>query len=151
MARFTHPAFGGVGGLTTEIHPYTPIWNTVTSEMQFSSDPLVEGYYIKIGNLVTVQIDVLMSNVTNFGTTGYTVTLPFPSKYHADVYGGSIHQIVNQGVEHYSIKGHLTDGSNVVNIYAVSSSALDEIFDHNSPTNLHPDDRFHMFFTYMAE
>jgi hypothetical protein len=148
MARFTHPAFGDVGGLTTTINAYTPVWSG--TDLAFTGTPAT-GNYIKIGNLVTVQIDVVFTNVSNFGTGQYSITIPFAAKYHTDVYGGSIHDIVNQGVDHYSIKGHLVDGSTTMSIWSIGSSAKDEPFDHNSPFVLATADRFHMSFTYICE
>jgi hypothetical protein len=148
MARFTHPAFGDVGGLTTTINPYNSLWSG--TGLTYTGDP-VDAFYVKIGNLVTVQIDVEFDNVTNFGTGAYSLTLPFPSKYHTDVYGGSIHKVVNQGVDHYSIKGHLTNGSTNFTIWAVGSNAADQPFDHDSPVNIDTDDKFHMSFTYICE
>jgi hypothetical protein len=71
--------------------------------------------------------------------------------YHTDVYGGSIHQIVNQGIDHYSIKGHLTDGSNDISIWSINSASKDEPFDHNSPIGIDTSDKFHMLFTYICE
>jgi len=148
VARFTHPAFGDVGGLTTEIKSYSPVWSG--TGLTFTNTPAT-GYYIKIGNLVTVQIDVLFTTVTNFGTGQYSLTLPFASKYHTDVYGGSVHDVVNQGVDHYSIKGHLTPSSTGITIWNIGSSAKDEPFDYNSPFNLAVADKFHMSFSYICE
>jgi len=148
MARFTHPAFGDVGGLTTTIHSYTPVWSG--TDLAFTGTPAT-GSYIKIGNLVQVQISVDFDNVSNFGTGQYYLTLPFPSKYHTDVYGGSIHDVVNQGVDHYSLKGHLSDGSYTFTIWNIKSSAADEPFDYNSPINLTTADLFHMSFSYICE
>ncbi len=148
MARFTHPAFGDVGGLTTEIKSYSPVWSG--TGLAFTGTPAT-GTYIKIGNLIQVQISVDFDNVSNFGTGQYSLTLPFPSKYHTDVYGGSVHDVVNQGVDHYSIKGHLTDASSTFTIWNIKSSAADEPFDHNSPINLTTSDLFHMSFSYICE
>ena len=148
MARFTHPAFGDVGGLTTEINTYAPVWSG--TGLVYTGTPTT-GTYIKIGNLVTVQIDVVFTNVSNFGTGQYSLTLPFESKYHTDVFGGSIHKIVNQGIDHYSIKGHLSDNSSTFTIWAIGSNAADQPFDHDSPVNIDNDDRFHMSFTYICE
>ena len=100
MARFTHPAFGDVGGLTTAIHSYNPVWSG--TDLTFTGTPAI-GSYIKVGNFVIVQLEVNFTNVSNFGTGQYFLTLPFNSKYHTDVYGGSIHKITNQGIDHYSI------------------------------------------------
>jgi hypothetical protein len=148
MARFTHPAFGDSGGLTTEIKSYSPVWSG--TGLAFTGTPAT-GTYIKIGNFIQVQITVDFDNVSNFGTGQYSLTLPFPSKYHTDVYGGSIHDVVNQGVDHYSLKGHLSDGSSIITIWNIKSSAADEPFDHNSPINLTTSDLFHMSFSYICE
>ena len=148
MARFTHPAFGDVGGLTTEIKSYSPVWSG--TGLVFTGTPAT-GTYIKIGNFIQVQISVDFDNVSNFGTGQYSLTLPFPSKYHTDVYGGSVHDTVNQGVDHYSLKGHLSDGTSTFTIWNIKSSAADEPFDHNSPINLTTADLFHMSFSYICE
>ncbi len=148
MARFTHPAFGDAGGLITEIKSYSPVWSG--TGLTFTGTPAI-GSYIKIGNLVIVQVDVSFTTVTNFGTGQYSLTLPFSSKYHTDVYGGSIHKITNQGTDHYSIKGHLADGSSSFTVWAVGSNAADQKFDHDSPVNIDTDDKFHMSFSYICE
>jgi hypothetical protein len=148
MARFTHPAFGDVGGLTTKIESYNPVWSG--TGLTFTGTPAT-GSYIKIGNFVIVQIDVIFTNVTNFGTGQYSLTIPFASKYHTDVYGGSIHDVTNQGVDHYSIKGHLLPSSTSLTVWNLASSAKDEPFDHNSPFVLSTDDKFHMSFSYICE
>ncbi len=76
MARFTHPAFGDTDGLTTQIKSYSPLWSGIG--LAFTNTPTT-GSYIKIGNLITVQIDVLFTNVSNFGTGQYSLTIPFKS------------------------------------------------------------------------
>ena len=133
---------------TTTIRSYNPVWSG--TGLSFTGTPAT-GAYIKLGNLVTVQIDVLFTNVTNFGTGQYSLTIPIASKYHTDVYGGSIHDVVNQGVDHYSIKGHLSPASAGMTIWNIGSSAKDEPFDHNSPFVLSTADKFHMSFTYICE
>lgn len=149
MARFTHPAFGDVGGLTTEIKSYSPAWSG--TGLAFTGTPAT-GSYVKIGNFIIVQIDVLFTTVSNFGTGQYSLTLPFASKYHTDVYGGSIHDVKNDSsVDHYSIKGHLSPSSFGMTIWNLKSSAVDEPFDHNSPFVLTTNDKFHMSFSYICE
>lgn len=148
MARFTHPAFGDTEGLTTIIHDYNPVWSG--TGLTFTGTP-ASGHYIKIGNWIMLQIDVLCSTVTNFGTGQYSLTLPFASKYHTDVYGGSVHDVVNQGVDHYSIKGHLNPNSITIPLWDMKSNGKDEPFDHNSPFGLTTEDKFHMSFSYICE
>ncbi len=148
MARFTHPAFGDVGGLTTEIQSYSPTWSG--TGLAYTGAPTT-GSYIKIGNLIVVQIDVLFTNVTNFGTGEYSLTLPLASKYHTDVYGGSAHDVGPSGTDHYSLKGHLSPSSNVMTIWDLASASKDEPMDHNSPFVLTTADKFHMSFSYICE
>ena len=147
MARFTHPPFGDSGGLTTQIKSYVPVWSG--TGLTYTNTPAT-GNYIKIGNLIQLQIDVSFTGVTNFGTGQYSLTLPLPSKYHTDVYGGSIHNTTVNGVDHYSLKGHLSPLSSTVTIWDMASASKDEPMDHNSPFVLGIEDRFHMSFTYIC-
>ena len=147
MARFTHPAFGDVGGLTTQIQSYTPVWSG--TGLTFTGTPAT-GSYVKIGNLVTVQIDVLYTTVTNFGTGQYSLTLPFASKFHTDVYGGSAHD-TSPTLTHYSLKGHLTPSSSAMTLWQHAGSSADAPMDFNTPFNSEVADKFHMSFSYICE
>jgi hypothetical protein len=147
MARFTHPAFGDVGGLTTEIKSYSPTWSG--TGLTFTGTPAT-GSYIKIGNWVMVQIDVIYTTVTNFGTGQYSLTLPFASKYHTDVYGGSAHD-TSPTLTHYSLKGHLTPSSSSMTLWQHAGSSADAPMDFNTPFNALTDDKFHMSFSYICE
>lgn len=147
MARFTHPAFGDVNGLTTTIYSYNPIWSG--TGLTFTGTPTT-GSYIKIGNFVIVQIDVLYTTVTNFGTGQYSLTLPFASKYHTDVYGGSAHDTLPT-LRHYSLKGHLSPSSSTMSLWQMAGSAHDEPMDFNTPFSATTDDKFHMSFSYIYE
>lgn len=133
---------------TTTINSYNPVWSG--TGLAYTNTPAT-GSYIKIGNLVIVQIDVLFTNVSNFGTGAYSLTLPFASKYHTDVYGGSLHKITNQGIDHYSLKGHLAPASSNFTLWAVGSSAADQAFKNNAPVGIDTDDKFHMSFSYICE
>lgn len=147
MARFTHPAFGDTDGLTTQIKTYSPTWSG--TGLTFTNTPAT-GSYIKIGNLVMVQIDVLYTTVTNFGSGQYSLTLPFPSKYHTDVYGGSAHDTAPT-LKHYSLKGHLTPSSSTMTLWQHAGSGNDEPMDYNTPFNPGTEDKFHMSFSYICE
>ena len=147
MARFTHPAFGDVGGLTTQINSYSPTWSGIG--LTFTGTPAT-GSYIKIGNWVMLQIDVLYTTVTNFGTGQYSLTLPFASKYHTDVYGGSAHDTL-PSLKHYSLKGHLSPSSSTMTLWQHAGSGEDEPMDFNTPFNAETADKFHMSFSYICE
>ena len=148
MIRFSDPVSLGLSFNDGTLQPYSPIWSG--TGLTYTGTPAI-GSYVKLGNSVTVQIDVEFDNVTNFGTGQYHLTLPFNSMYHTDVYGGSIHQVVNQGIDHFSIKGHLSDGSKDISIWSINSASKDEIFDFNSPIGIDTQDKFHMSFTYICE
>jgi len=147
MARFTHPAFGDVGGLTTQINSYSPTWSGIG--LTFTGTPAT-GSYIKIGNWVMLQIDVLYTTVTNFGTGQYSLTLPFASKYHTDVYGGSAHDTL-PSLKHYSLKGHLLPSSSTMTLWQHAGSGEDEPMDFNTPFSAATADKFHMSFSYICE
>lgn len=153
MARFTHPAIGPFdisiddGSVTSTIHSYNPVWSG--TDLTFNNTPAT-GSYIKIGNLVTVQIDVLYTGVTNFGTGQYSLTLPFASKYHTDVYGGSAHDTL-PNLKHYSLKGHLTPSSATMTLWQHAGSSEDIPMTKTVPFNASTDDKFHMSFSYICE
>lgn len=147
MARFYDPIPEAFNFNDGKIQTYLPVWSG--TGLEYTGTPAT-GSYVSIGKVITVQIDVLFTNVTNFGTGQYSLTIPFASKYHTDVYGGSIHD-VGATTDHYSIKGHLSPGSATVTIWNLKSSAVDEPMDHNSPIVLTTADRFHMSFSYIKE
>jgi hypothetical protein len=138
---------GDINNTVSAITSYSPVWSG--TGLAFSGTPAT-GTYVKIGNLVQVQIDVNFTNVTNFGTGQYSVTLPFTSKYHTDVFGGSIHN-TGSPTDHYSLKGHLLPTSSAMTLWYIAGSSQDQIFDHNSPITLNTTDKFHMSFSYICE
>lgn len=136
----------GPAGPAAEPALYVPTWSG--DGLVYTGAPAF-GSYIKNGTMVFVQISVDMTNVTNFGSGQYSITLPFTSRWHTDVYGGSIHD--TSGNDHYSIKGHLNSNSDVATLWYVSGSSKDEPFIHNAPINLTASDLFHMSFVYESE
>lgn len=148
MIRYSTPVLDALSVTDGSVQSYSPVWSG--TGLSYTGTPAT-GFYVKLGKLVLVQIDVEFDNVSNFGTGQYSLTLPFDSAYHTDVYGGSVHDITNQGVDHYSIKGHLSANSSSFTVWNIKSSAADEPFDYNSPFNLATADKFHMSFTYMCE
>ena len=138
---------GDINNTVSAITSYSPVWSG--TGLAFTGTPAT-GTYIKIGNLVQVYLDVNFTNVTNFGSGQYSLTLPHPSKYHTDVYGGSIHN-VGSTTDHYSLKGHLLPTSSTMTLWYISGSSQDQIFDHNSPINLVTADKFYMSFSYICE
>lgn len=138
---------GDIANTVSDVTSYNPVWSG--TGLAFTGTPAV-GSYVKVGSVVTVQIDVEFDNVSNFGTGQYSLTLPFNSRYHTDVYGGSVHK-VGAETDHYSLKAHLSPNSSTMTIWSLKSSAQDEPFDNNSPVVLTTADKFHMSFTYICE
>jgi hypothetical protein len=136
------PAGGAVFPTSTA---FTPTWSG--TGLAYSGG--ASGDHTAFGNQVFVNINILFSGVTNFGTGQYSVTLPFISAKHQDVFAGSVHdQSANQ---HWSIKGHLNAGSNVMSLWFLSSQGnklRDEPFKYNDPITLDTTDQFHLSFNY---
>ena len=124
-------------------------WTPVVSGTGFvqSSNPAT-GTYNRIVDLVFVNLNVPFSNVTNFGTGQYSVTLPFNSVRHADLIGGSLHDTSTE--RYYTIKGHIEANSNQMTLWFISGTGLDNAVDYNSPFLIATADLFHMSFVYEA-
>jgi hypothetical protein len=144
----------GIQGIQGEpgesITPNTGTWTPLVSGTGFSqSSNTATGNYNRVVDLVFVNMNVPFSNVTSFGTGQYSVTLPFDSMRHTDVIGGSLHD-TSTG-RYYTIKGHLENGSNVMSLWYISGTGLDDPLDYNSPFLADTTDLFHMSFVYEAE
>lgn len=124
---------------------FTPTWSG--TGLVYSGG--TSGDYTVFGNQVFVNINVLFANVSNFGTGQYSVTLPFTAAKHQDVFAGSVHD--QSVMQHWSIKGHLTAGSNVMTLWYLSAQGnklRDDPFTHDAPITLDTTDQFHLSFNY---
>lgn len=139
---------GPAGTVNILVNPTS--WTPVLSGTGFtqSSNPATGNYY-KVGNMVFTSIYIPFTNVTNFGTGQYSVTLPFNAARHTDIFGGSIHN-TGSPTTFYSIKGHLEPGSNSMGLWYISSTALDQPITHAAPITLNVTDLIHMSFVYEA-
>lgn len=123
-------------------------WIPVVSGEGFTqTSNLATGTYLNYGPMVVVNLYVPFTNVTDFGTGQYSVTLPFPAKNHTDVFAGSIHN-TGANTDHYSLKGHLSANSQSMTLWYISGSSKDEPFKHNAPITVNTTDLFHMHFIY---
>jgi hypothetical protein len=124
-------------------------WTPVLSGTGFTqSSNIATGTYMKYGKMVVVDLNVPFTNVTNFGTGQYNITIPFPSARHTDIFGGTLHD--TSTTSFYTLKGHVDEGQSSVSLWFLSGAAKDEVFDHNSPIILSTTDLFHMSFIYEA-
>lgn len=125
-------------------------WTPELSGVGFtqSSNPATGSYY-KVGHMVFANMYIPFTNVTNFGTGQYSVTLPFTAARQTDIFGGSIHN-TGSPTTFYSIKGHLEPGSNIMTLWYIASTALDQPITHSAPITLNVTDLIHMSFMYEA-
>ena len=114
----------------------------------FTGDPLFDGSYVKVGPLVHFRVNVEMTNITNFGTGQYYITLPFNSKYDVDLTGGHIED--DSKTNRWTLSGHVEAGSNQLHL-TYTAGGQQQIFDHNSPIALTTSDFFSMASSYIAE
>jgi hypothetical protein len=114
----------------------------------FNGAPMFYGSYVQTGATVFFNISVVMTNITNFGTGQYYVTLPFVSKYG---YSTSEGRITDSSSGHnYSLHGYASAGSNVL-VLTYDSGSQQVSFDHNSPVTLTPSDLFVISGTYIKQ
>ena len=145
MARFTHPAFGDTGSFTTTTQTYTPVWSG--TGLAFTGTPAV-GKYIQIGKLVHFNIQVTLTNVTNFGTGKYHLTLPIASAHHYAFRDGGIHHPAQQ--YHFQLMADAEPNTTDMELYYTASNGLDGAMDHNSPHTLETGDFFYVGGTYIS-
>lgn len=125
---------------------FTVQGGTDGTQPTFTGAPMFSGSYTKVGNICHFQIDVDMDNITDFGTGQYYVKLPFPSSHNYLFSDGCLHDI-STGDE-YSVLGHVSAGSDVLNLLSVASNGRQVPFEHNVPVTLSTADNFHIAGTY---
>ena len=114
--------------------------------LTYTGQPAV-GQYSRVGKMITFYILVTLTNVTNFGTGDYSLTLPagLPSQMHA-VVGGGLHDTSTNN--HLNLYGDLAPTSQIIELYYPTSNGANNRFDHNSPLTLATNDYFYVAGTY---
>ena len=128
---------------------YVPLGGTDGTQPTFSGDPLITGSYTVFGNLCHFQIDVDFDNVTSFGSGQYYLTLPFPSTHAFLVRDGCLHDISHGN--QYAISGHVDPGSDILQLFSVTSNGRDVPFTHHVPVNLAVADNLHIAGVYHVQ
>jgi len=124
---------------------WTPVFSSANGDFVQSSNAAT-GSYVKNGLLVHVNISVPFTNVTNFGSGVYSLTLPFPTVHHGGMYGGTLHDTSTGSF--YSLKGHYDASATSMTLWYQSVVTKDAEFDNNSPVELDTTDLIHFEFTY---
>jgi hypothetical protein len=107
------------------------------------------GFSYAIGELVWMYVDFPFEDVTGFGTGTLTLTLPFTSGVHSDLWGGTLHD-TNSSDEYYSIKGHIEQGSNIMQLWFIDNDKDTELTATN-PVPLNSTDRLHISGWYFRD
>ena len=123
---------------------FTSTWSG--TGLAYTGTPAV-GQYSRVGKMITFYILVTLTNVTNFGTGNYSLTLPsgLPSQMHAVVNGG-LHDTSSNN--HLNLLGDLEPASQTISLYYPTSNGVNDRFDHNSPLTLATADYFYISGTY---
>jgi hypothetical protein len=125
---------------------YSPVWSG--TGLAFTGTPAV-GQYSRVGKMITFNIKVNCTTVTNFGTGQYFLTLPFAPFNNFVFRNGGLHD--TSANVHYSILGDSHAGSTSLELLysrVQGSHAQDDPFDHNSPLTLATADFFYISGTY---
>lgn len=134
----------GDNNLGVPVIPFTPTWSG--TGLTYTGTP-AQGYYSRVGKMITFNIQVNFTTVTNFGTGEYSLTLPtgLPSAYHA-VLNGGLHDTSTGN--HLNLLADLEPASATTELYYPTSNGVNDRFDYNSPLNLAVNDYFYIGGTY---
>jgi hypothetical protein len=134
----------GDNNLGVPVVSFTSTWSG--TGLAYTGTPAV-GQYSRVGRMITFYILVTFTNVTNFGTGDYSLTLPtgLPSQMHAVVNGGLHDTSTNN---HLNLLADLEPGSTTLELYYPTSNGVNNRFDHNSPLTLTTADYFYVSGTY---
>jgi len=136
---------GYVDAIGTTTSSYTPSWTG--TGLAYTGTPAV-GSYVRIGDLVSFNIKVTLTNVTNFGTGQYSLTLPFAPISDYIFRDGGFHDTSTGN--HHAISADAEDGTVQMTLWHPGSSARDIAFDHNTPITLTTANYFYVSGTYIA-
>ena len=116
--------------LSTTKQSYTPTWSG--TGLTYSGSP-ASGTYIRIGKMIFYNIQVACTNVTNFGTGQYSITLPTGLNPQTSFqHLGGLHK----NTDHYTLLADLGANSNTITLYHPAANGAQDIFSHNKPTTL---------------
>ena len=135
---------GYVDALGTTTSTYSPNWTG--TGLAYTGTPAV-GSYVKIGKLVTFHIQVTLTNVTNFGSGQYSITLPFAPIGDYAFRDGGIHAAGN----HYTVMADAEAGSTTMDLWYIAGTGQDMPMDHNSPHTFTTTNKFYINGTYITD
>jgi hypothetical protein len=136
----------GDNNLGVPVISYNSIWSG--TGLTYTGTPTT-AQYSRVGKMITFNIKVNCTTVTNFGTGQYHLTLPFTPYSNFVFRNAGLHD--TSANNHYSILGDSNSGSTDIELlYSKSqgSHVEDSPFNHNSPVTLATGDFFYISGTY---
>jgi hypothetical protein len=132
----------GDDNLGVPVIQWTSTW--AGTGLAYTGTPAI-GRYSRVGKMITYDIQVNCTNVTNFGTGQYSLTLPTglaPARHYQHV--GGLHK----NADHYTLLVDLEPASTTVVMYHPAANGSQDIFSHNKPTTLTTASYFYISGTY---
>jgi hypothetical protein len=121
---------------------------TLGTQPTFDGDPLFTGTYVKNGSLVYVDIEVVFSNITSFGSGQYFLDLPFPTKRDIS-FDGVLHDV--SANRYWHIVGICEAGESRVLLHYSASNGQLQAFQQGSPRTLQTVDHFALHGSYVDD
>lgn len=120
----------GDNNLGVPVVTWTPTW--AGTGLAFTGTP-AQGYYSRVGKMITYHVQVNCSTVTNFGTGQYTITLPtgLAPGYDFQHIGG-----LHKNTSHYTLLADLEASTTTVSLYHPTANGAQDVFNYNKPTTL---------------
>jgi len=105
------------------------------------------GYWSRVGKMITYTIQVNCTNVTNFGTGNYSLTLPtgLTPSIHTLITGGLHHTATG---DHYLLYMDVVPSTLTCELYYPQANGTMADMDYNSPHTLQVADYFYFTGTY---
>lgn len=140
---------GGLAGTSGTSVAFNSVLKDLTSPTPVTIIGTNAGSYIEIGKLVHVEIYVTFAGVTNFGTVGYTLTLP-TGKTPARINRHTCGTIYDGNTTfHHQLKAGLTTGTDTFTLYNIKQSTLVDVnFTTVAPFNVDAGTKLYLSFTY---
>jgi hypothetical protein len=128
-----------------ELMEFTVSGGALGTQPTFNGDPLFFGTVMRVGVLTHVEINVDMSNITNFGSGQYYLDLPYPTKIDT-TFNGVLHDVSSN--VYYTMTGICEAGEQRVLLYYTGSNGTLISFEQGSPRTLQTVDHFSLHGTY---
>jgi hypothetical protein len=138
----------GATGPAPAVQSFTSTW--AGTGLVFTGTPTTSTYF-QAGKFVQFQIAVVCTNVSNFGTGAYTLTLPVAASGPSSLTG-----VLNIGGTLHDLVGTTTSGSTTINLYSKTAGGggnkvVLAVIDTNSPSNFATSTTFTLAGSYLAQ